>query len=147
MGVFANITHLSGDEFTYIGSSMLSKINRHLKLIKSNPHDDFGGLNIVLYGDPCQLGPVGDRHIFEHDAKDPYGIISEGVLFESFCSFELTEIMRQADKSLQDALCDLSDASAPMSAQNIALFKSRVKNSEDLKIEPHMRIDLFAFNL
>ena len=45
---------------------MLSKINRHLKLIKQNSKDDFGGLNMVLYGDPCQLGPIADRHIFEY---------------------------------------------------------------------------------
>ena len=144
--VFSHITHLSGDEFTYIGSSMLSKINRHLKLIKQNPRDDFGGINMVFYGDPCQLGPVADKHIFEYDAKDPYGVISGGSLFEKFSSFELTEIMRQTDIGLQNALCDLADASSPMSPKNIDLLRSCQKNEDELDIEPNKRIDLFAFN-
>ena len=147
MSVFSSIKHLSGDEFTYIGSSMLSKINRHLKLIKQNSKDDFGGLNIVLYGDPCQLGPIADRHIFEYDSKDPYGPISGGTLFDKFQAFELTEILRQSDIILQNALCDLSDSSNPMKKENVALFKGREQSIENIEIESHERVDLFATNL
>ena len=143
--VFSSIKHLSGDEFTYIGSSMLSKINRHLKLIKDS-RDDFGGLNIVLYGDPCQLGPIADRHIFEYNAKDPYGPIAGGTLFDQFQTFELTEILRQTDPALQNALCDLADSSTPMAAENVALLKSREKTEEEVDVAPDKRVDLFATN-
>ena len=147
MNVFSKIVHLSGDEFTYIGSSMLAKINRHLKLIKGNPRDDFGGLNIVFYGDPCQLGPIADRYIFESNSKDPYGDISGGSLFEKFQTFELTEIMRQSNTDFQNALCDLADASAPMSAKNVNLFKSRERHENELNIIDHdKRVDLFSEN-
>ena len=33
---FSSINHLSGDEFTYIGAHMFSKINKHCKLVKQN---------------------------------------------------------------------------------------------------------------
>ena len=125
---------------------MLSKINRNLKLIKQNPKDDFGGLNIVLYGDPCQLKPIGDKPIFEYNAKDPCGVIAGQSLFDQFQSYELTDIMRQSDLVLQSALSDLADASTPMSAKNVELFKSIVKEEKDLDIDPDKRIDLFAFN-
>ena len=62
---------------------MLSKINKNLKFIKQNPKDDFGGLNVVLYGNPCQLCPIGDKPIFHYDTKSANGILAKSV-FDQF---------------------------------------------------------------
>ena len=119
---FANIKFLSADEFSYIGAHMNTKINKHLKTIKQTT-SDYGGLDTVFYGDPCQLGPMFDDWIFEPDKKHPCGPIVGDYLFKSFHSFTLNEIMRQDDKQYINALNDLSDVSSPMKAENVRLFK------------------------
>ena len=124
---------------------MLSKINKHLKLIKQNSQQDFGGINMVLYGDPCQLGPIFDKYIFEPNNKDPYGAIAGGSLFENFSCFTLEEIVRQKDMKFQLALSDLADGSSAMTPSNIQLFKSRETLIENL-INVKDRIDLFSEN-
>ena len=144
---FSSINHLSGDEFTYIGAHMFSKINKHCKLVKQNHLNDFGGMNIVLYGDPHQLGPIFDKYIFEPDPHDPYGVLVGTSLFDKFSSHELTQIMRQDDTTFQDALNDLSDASTPMSEKNIAIFKSREKTIDGIDLKPNQRVDLFSENI
>ena len=142
---FHTIRHISGDEFSYIGSHFLAQINRHCKMVKQNSRDDFGGMNVVLYGDPQQLGPVFDKWIFEPDGRG-YGELAGDRLFQQFNSFMLMEIMRQKDPRFQDALSDLSDPSGPMSKVNVALFKTRQMNADDLDIPPDCRVDLFPGN-
>ena len=72
---------------------MNTEINKHLKTIKQTT-SDYGGLDTVFFGDPRQLGPMFDDWIFEPDKKHPCGPIVGDILFKSFCSFTLNEIMR-----------------------------------------------------
>ena len=47
------------DEFSMTSSQQLYMIHRRLQSITENQEQDFGGIKIVLIGDPAQLPPVG----------------------------------------------------------------------------------------
>ena len=49
------------DEMSFIASTMLERVDQHLRLIRDIPHTPFGGLHLVLIGDLYQLPPPGGR--------------------------------------------------------------------------------------
>ena len=143
---FESIKLLQADEFTYIGAHMNTLINKHLKIIKQNSNDDYGGLDMILYGDPRQLGPLYDNWIFEPDRKQVCGALVGDYLFKSYKSYTLNEIMRQDDASYINALNDLSCSRNPMKKESVNLFKSREVKFEDLKMSNNDRVDYFKEN-
>ena len=107
---------------------------------------DYGGLNVVFFGDPRQMGPIFDDWIFEADKKHPCGAIVGDVLFKSFESFTLDEIMRQNDLAYIEGLNDLSNPSSSMKIKSVNLFKSREIKELDLNYPPNCRVDYFREN-
>ena len=72
----------------------------------------FGGLQIVLIGDLCQLPPIINRnvmHIFkqEYQTSEPYFFDAKSYLKGCFKTFELTEVYRQKDPELLEYLKNL----------------------------------------
>jgi ATP-dependent exoDNAse (exonuclease V) alpha subunit len=51
------------DEISMIGSELFTKISEYLSIIKNNPKP-FGGIQIILSGDFCQLPPVNGEYCF-----------------------------------------------------------------------------------
>ena len=67
----------------------------------------FGGVTVIFFGDLFQLPPVRDPYIFEK----PSGIYSPHVdsIWKRFRLFELTQIMRQEEKSWCELLTRLRE--------------------------------------
>ena len=58
------------DEFSMMSSQQLFMIHRRLQSVKDNYREDFGGLKIVLIGDPAQLPPVGAPVVWNTTISD-----------------------------------------------------------------------------
>ena len=52
-----------------VKADMLYQLDFHLKEIKLNQNEDFGGVGLILFGDLLQLKPVLSRYIFEEPAN------------------------------------------------------------------------------
>jgi len=46
------------DEVSMVNSDLLDAIDRSLRQARQRPHEAFGGVQVVLFGDPYQLAPV-----------------------------------------------------------------------------------------
>jgi len=46
------------DEVSMVNADLMDAIDRSLRQARQRPHDTFGGVQIVLFGDPYQLAPV-----------------------------------------------------------------------------------------
>jgi hypothetical protein len=101
------------DELNMVGANMFFKMHKRLTQIMNEKELDFGGLDLIGFGDLFQAEPVLDTWIFNTNsitckgtAKDanPYEEIVGNPLWAKFKFFELTEIMRQRD-DLEFAKC------------------------------------------
>jgi ATP-dependent exoDNAse (exonuclease V) alpha subunit len=61
---FEKTNHLVIDEFSMLGQEMIGKIDRRAKQAKNN-NLIFGGMSIILIGDPAQLLPVGQSTLYD----------------------------------------------------------------------------------
>ncbi len=116
---FRNLNTIIIDEVSMVGNTMLSFIHLRLQEIMENDKP-FGGLNVILFGDPYQLSPVMDGWIFEDlESPDKYeddekkkdeqkkrkrkrkltsaAALAPNIWKDYFTCFELTEVMRQKD--------------------------------------------------
>ena len=46
------------DEVSMVNADLLDAIDRSLRMARQRPHEAFGGVQVVLFGDPYQLAPV-----------------------------------------------------------------------------------------
>ena len=76
---------------------MLACIDERLRQLRG-VNKPFGGVTVLCFGDLMQLKPVSDGNVFEPANCDPFGNII-GSRWSNFSFFELTEIMRQKEKS------------------------------------------------
>ena len=90
-----------------IDPKTLSIISERLKLAK-NSIEDFGGLKIILSGDPRQLPPVGAKRLWGKFSSNDSRIVANGLLmYRSFTTVcELTRSQRQSSNSYFAGLCD-----------------------------------------
>lgn len=94
----------------------------------------FGGLQIILIGDLCQLPPIVKyeaEHVFkqEYNTTEPYFFDAKAYQKGAFEKVELTEVYRQSDKELLGYLQNLrKDENIP---QTISYFNRREEYPED----------------
>jgi ATP-dependent DNA helicase PIF1 len=58
------------DEVSMVNADLLDAIDRSLRQARQKPHQPFGGVQVVLFGDPYQLAPVpgdADERAYFHD--------------------------------------------------------------------------------
>lgn len=101
------------DESFMLRSDSLDLIDRRLRELRRNPQP-FGGLQIILIGDPLQLGPVLQSKSTEKTEFMKY--YNTPLLFGSsvwrdfgFTLIELTEIHRQANKEFSQVLSNIRE--------------------------------------
>ena len=80
-----NLKILIIDEFSMLKSDMLYRI--HLRLMEiTQINQNFGGVNVYLFGDPAQLKPVKGRYVFaapsHQDHKLAYGEASKWLILK-----------------------------------------------------------------
>ena len=95
------------DEYTMIDAKILSIIDERLKLGKDS-EDDFGGIKIVLSGDPRQLPPCGGKRLWSDiSEKDNRQTVKGILLYRNFKTVsQLTMSQRQEANSYFAGLCD-----------------------------------------
>ena len=85
------------DEISFVGCNLLACIDERLRQLRGI-NKPFGGVTVLCFGDLMQLNSVHDGNVFEPANCDPYGNII-GSRWSLLTYFELTEIMRQREKS------------------------------------------------
>ena len=131
-----NLKILIIDEFSMLKADILYRIHLRLSEIKHN-NQYFGGVLVMLFGDPAQLKPVRGSYIFSapncRDYKVAYGDGTDS-LWRSFNVINLEENHRQGkDKSYADMLNRIRVGN--QTQKDIEALKSRVrkKGHPDLK--------------
>lgn len=127
-----NLEVLIIDEISILDLELFEKISNILKKIKDNDKP-YGGVQLILVGDFCQLPPINGKYCFESDLWNEINI--EIV--------ELTELVRQQDDILfQKILQYIRKGKCSKKIYEILL---NLKNTEfDNDIEP---TKLFAINI
>lgn len=60
------------DEYSFLSAAVFDALDRHLRLIFPLSRLPFGGLSIVLCGDPAQLPPVRARPVYAHQGASAH---------------------------------------------------------------------------
>lgn len=95
------------DEISMVRADMLDGIDLFLRKNGPNPNKPFGGVQMILVGDPYQLPPVltnDDAEIFNKMYSAPYFFSSEVYKEASIKTLELTKVYRQNDQSFVELL-------------------------------------------
>ncbi|MCU1445370.1 MAG: Helicase [Cryobacterium sp.] len=96
------------DEVSMVNADLMDAIDRSLRQARQRPHDTFGGVQIVLFGDPYQLAPVpGDpeeRAYFADTYRSMWFFDAKVWQSAELKIFELTEIHRQHDAGFKTML-------------------------------------------
>lgn len=142
------------DEISMITAELFEKLDALGRTFR-NGSKPFGGIQLVLCGDPLQLPPIFKGN------KDPPKKLPESSAFR-FCfesvawpsaihkSIELKKIWRQSDETLQTALSEIRLGKCSTTTE--ALLKSRcIDPPDDLIFKPtilyNRRIDVDEYNL
>lgn len=100
--LLSSIDTLVIDEISMVNADLMDAIDRSLRQARGRRHDAFGGVQIIMFGDPYQLPPVPPRDIDERayfqDAYRSRWFFDAHVWQGAELSrVELTEIHRQSD--------------------------------------------------
>jgi ATP-dependent DNA helicase PIF1 len=120
------------DEISMMTCELLEKLDKVGQIIR-NCRKPFGGIQLLLVGDFCQLPPVvkeyggADKPVFAFESSQWSTIVSR--------VYHLQSIQRQQDEDFQRVLVEARNGS--LSAQSIAILKSRQGLSwRKMKIKP-----------
>ncbi|MHA4740599.1 HRDC domain-containing protein [Dyadobacter sp. MSC1_007] len=93
------------DEISMVRSDTLDYIDALLRLVRASARP-FGGVQLLMVGDPYQLPPVtnNDWDMLGHFYKSPYFFDSLVWGFSGFLTFELSRVYRQSDPVFIDIL-------------------------------------------
>jgi hypothetical protein len=91
---FIDISHIIIDEYSMVSQALLAQIDKRLRQATGN-NDYFGGLSIILVGDPGQLLPVGGTPLYLYPPKN--GLSAHGLLcYQQFNhAIKLEQVERQ----------------------------------------------------
>ncbi|MGN6327153.1 ATP-dependent DNA helicase [Pseudolysinimonas sp.] len=87
------------DEVSMVNADLLDAVDRSLRQARQRPHEAFGGVQLVLFGDPFQLAPVpGDpdeQAYFADRYRSPWFFDARVWDVAELTIYELTTIHRQ----------------------------------------------------
>jgi ATP-dependent DNA helicase PIF1 len=122
------------DEVSMVRSDLMEGIDRSLRLNRKKPNVPFGGVRLVLFGDPHQLPPVvqeGElRTYLEDKFGGPFFFDAPGLKESDSRLIELTTVFRQSDGPFLEALNGLREG-AP-GVNHMELLNGRVQRFHDL---------------
>lgn len=109
------------DEVSMVSSDLLDSMDRTLQIIRGNS-DPFGGIQVIMFGDPYQLPPVvskDDEAFFAREAyKSPWFFHAKVWEYTPFTTFGLQTIHRQSDDGFKDILNAVRDGTVTQDALN-----------------------------
>ncbi|MGB3909662.1 MAG: AAA family ATPase [Pseudolysinimonas sp.] len=96
------------DEVSMVNADLLDAMDRSLRQARQRPHEAFGGVQIILFGDPYQLAPVpgeNDERAYFADTYRSMWFFDAKVWSEADLRiFELTTIHRQHELEFKQLL-------------------------------------------
>lgn len=100
--LLSSIDTLVIDEVSMVNADLMDAVDRSLRLARTRPHDLFGGVQVIMFGDPYQLPPVPPR---DPDERAYFADTYPSLWFFDALAWqsapleiiELTEIHRQSD--------------------------------------------------
>lgn len=96
------------DEISMVNADLMDAMDRALRQARQRRHEPFGGVQVVLFGDPYQLAPVpgdGDERAYFADTYDSMWFFDAKVWRETDLRiFELGEVHRQHDAEFKHML-------------------------------------------
>jgi ATP-dependent exoDNAse (exonuclease V) alpha subunit len=130
------------DEASMMRRDQLELIDRTLRGLR-NRRQPFGGVQIILVGDMCQLPPVVKNEELEHfpDLERPFSFQSEVWKDAAFEAFNLTTNFRQASGEFLSALEQIRWGEVSNEVNDV--LASRVHAKLDTEIKP---VSLFTTN-
>ena len=134
LGIMRKLKTIVIDEVSIVRSDLMEGIDRCLRLSRKRPHDPFGGVRMVLFGDPHQLPPVvqeGDMRSYLDDKfGGPFFFDSPGFKDSDARLIELTTVFRQTGGPFLEALNGLRDGNPSLATME--LLNSRVQVLADI---------------
>ncbi len=132
--LFRKIDLLIIDEVSMVRADLLDAIDMSLQLHRAS-RKPFGGVQVVLIGDVCQLPPV----VREEDLKEYFSAVYETPFFFSskvlvhtgLHVIELTKIFRQSDPQFISVLNKIRKAEADM--EDLITINERYVDSDEAK--------------
>ena len=108
LAVLANLDALVIDEVSMVSADVLDAIDRRLRQAKRRRNSAFGGIQMIMFGDPYQLSPVvsgqAEKAYFHDHYRSPWFFDAKVWSETEMSSFELDTIHRQADGEFRSVL-------------------------------------------
>ena len=146
--VLRNLRFVIIDEYSMVPSDFIFKISKRLSEIKERPGELFGGVCMILLGDPLQLKPVRARYPWEEPKNQQHRNFNVGgTLWSEFIPIVLRTNHRQG-KSLEYAqLCEKIRLGGfnGLESSDIAILESRIHQRNDPQL-PENSVYIFARN-
>lgn len=97
------------DEVSMVNADLMDAIDRSLRQARSRKHDAFGGVQVIMFGDPYQLPPVpardpDERAYYADTYRSPWFFDAHVWQESELGIIELTEIHRQRDDRFKQLL-------------------------------------------
>lgn len=105
--LFAQLQLLIIDEVSMVRADIFQAINDFLMRYGPHKGQPFGGVQLLLIGDVCQLPPVvttSDKAMFEERFATPFFFSAEAYTHGHFGAISFTHIFRQKDPAFVDIL-------------------------------------------
>jgi ATP-dependent DNA helicase PIF1 len=104
------------DEVSMVSSDLMNAISRALGIARGNRREPFGGVQLVMFGDPYQLAPVppsdpAERAYMAENYRSPWFFDAPVWQEASLERFELSTIFRQSDAGFKSILNAIRDGS------------------------------------
>ena len=135
----AGVDYILVDEMSMIGQDLLGFMSsRGKEAVRGREERDgtdgrhlglFGGLNLILVGDPMQLPPVGAAPMWAAESSGAHAPEGRNVWLGLNAAVELTEVMRQLgpeQAAFRDALLAVAEGRA--TRVHYDLFKTRMRS-------------------
>jgi hypothetical protein len=109
--IIKNLDLLIIDEISMVRSDVLDSIDLVLRNFRNSPKP-FGGVQLMMIGDLCQLSPVvknDELNILQNYYDSPYFFSSHALKNTEFITIELKHIFRQKDEKFINILNKLRD--------------------------------------
>ncbi|MSZ08543.1 MAG: AAA family ATPase [Actinobacteria bacterium] len=108
LAVLANLDALVIDEVSMVSADVVDAIDRRLRQAKRRRNSPFGGIQMVMFGDPYQLSPVvsgqAEKAYFLDHYRSSWFFDAKVWLNTEMTTFELDTIHRQADGEFRAVL-------------------------------------------
>ena len=133
LGLMRKLSTLVIDEVSMVRSDLMEGIDRCLRLNRKRPHDPFGGVRMMMFGDLHQLPPVVQGEIagvLQERFGGPFFFDAPGLKEGEARLIELSHVFRQTGGPFLDALNRLRDGTADR--VTLELLNARVRNFAEL---------------